>query len=748
MRRIRLLLLCLSFASAAASQDLPPSYAGPPPPQLPATVAVDDAGHVTVRAVRLDAPLKIDGALDEEFYRTVTPISDFIQTEPRHNAPGTEKTEAWIAFDDDNVYVSVRASESQPERMVVNEMRRDSVQLLFNENFSFAFDTFYDRRNSLNFYFTPSGGRGDGQNTNEGQYNPDWNPIWKVSVRRVQGGWTAEAAVPFKSLRYGPGRTQTWGVQLRRVNRWKNEISFLTQVPEGQGMFSIMRASSNATLVGIEAPPGSRAFEVKPFATSNLTSDATVTPRTRNQAGWDAGADVKYGITQNLTADVTVNTDFAQVEADEQQVNLTRFSLFFPEKRDFFLENQGLFNFGGVTAANAGDVPVLFYSRRIGLDQGHEIPLRGGGRLTGRFGKVNIGVLNIETGANDAFHVPATNFSVARVARNIFRRSAVGAIATHRSQTGTGTGAADTFGVDGNFAFFQNLNFATFVAQTRTPGVREDTASYRGQVNYNADRYQVQLDRLHVGDHFNPDVGFARRDNMDKSFLQVRFSPRPKRRFRRVRRFGYETHVTYIQNTAGRLESRDAVLDASAEFQNSDRLDIQYHRGYEVLSAPFAIARGVTIPVGGYTVGTVHAEYRLGSQHLAAGTVYVEHGPFYNGDRSSLAYTAGRVRFTPHFAVEPGVQINKVSLPYGHFTAALLTSRATYTVTPLMFVSGLIQYSSSGHSLSTNLRLRWEYQPGSELFVVYNDARDTRLPGLSGLQNRAVVVKINRLFRF
>ncbi|MEQ1575419.1 MAG: DUF5916 domain-containing protein, partial [Vicinamibacterales bacterium] len=337
-------------APVVADLRLPFAYDGPAPPALPATMARDAQGRATVRAIRLDAPLEVDGQLDEALYTNVTPITDFIQAEPRPGAEASERTEAWIAFDEDNVYVSVRATESQPERMVIDEMRRDSSSTWQNENFGFAFDTFYDRRNSVNFQFTPIGGWADGQNVNEGQYNGDWNPVWTFKVRRSERGWTGEAAIPFKSLRYRPGRAQIWGVQLRRISRWKNENAYLTRLPDGIGANGggSMRTSRFATLVGIEAPPGARALDIKPYVTSSLSTDRTATPRIENDVGKDFGVDVKYGVTQNLTADFTYNTDFAQVEADEQQINLTRFSLFFPEKRDFFLENQGLFNFGGV----------------------------------------------------------------------------------------------------------------------------------------------------------------------------------------------------------------------------------------------------------------------------------------------------------------------------------------------------------------------------------------------------------------
>jgi hypothetical protein len=736
--------------SPAAGLQLPSNFDGPQPPDLPAVVSRDAQGRTTVRAVRLTAPLRVDGNLDEDVYRIVTPISDFIRAEPEPGTPATEKTEVWISFDSDSIYVSVRAAESQPARMVVNEMRRDSSSIWQNENFMFAFDSFYDRRNSAMFQFNPIGGRMDGQVANENQTNFDFNPIWRLAVHQVEGGWTGEAAVPFKSLRFKPGTTQIWGFQARRVNKWKNEISYLTNLPPGQGIAGYQRVSRYATMVGLEVPSGSRALDVKPFVASNVTTDLAAGPTVHNAVGKSIGFDVKYTFTPNLTGDVTYNTDFAQVEADEQQINLTRFSLFFPEKREFFLENQGLFNFaggGGNFATQNSDTPTLFYSRRIGLDAGREVPIDVGGRLSGRVGRYSVGLLNIQSGDVDRLGIPAANLGVARIKRDVLRRSSLGAILTRRSATSSGIGSAETYGVDGVFSFYQNLNINTYWARTQTPGVRGGDTSYRTQLSYTGDRYGVQLERLTVGDNFTPRLGFVRRDDFLKSGALFRFTPRPRNRFTSVRKFGYQVSVNHFQNGAGQLETRQRDGEFSVEFQSGDRVQISYQDGYELLTAPFTIARGVTIPTGGYSIRTFAGELRLGQQRAASGALAVETGPFYGGTRTTFSYSSARVKFNQHLAFDPGLSVDRVTLPHGTFTARLASSRATYTVTPLMFVSALLQYNSGNRSLATNVRLRWEYQPGSELFVVYSDSRDTHLGGLPALQNRALIIKVNRLFR-
>ena len=717
----------------------------------PATVARDESGRATVRAIRLAQPLRLDGALDEAIYTSVPPISDFIQVEPEEGAPATEKTEVWVSFDDDYVYISFRCFETEPTRVVANEMRRDGNNLWQgNDVVGFVFDTFYDRRNAFQFIVSPIGGRMDGQITNERQWNGDWNPVWEAKAGHFEGGWTVEAAVPFKSLRYRPGRAQIWGFNAVRANRWKNELSFLTRIPNALGMRGLNQASLAATLVGLEAPAGSRSLEIKPYAISGLTTDRVATPSISNDVSGDIGFDVKYGLTRNLTADFTYNTDFAQVEADEQQVNLTRFSLFFPEKREFFLENQGIFTFGGAATGNAAassSTPILFHSRQIGLNEGRVVPIDGGGRLTGRIGRYNIGLVSMRTGDDAESGAQPTTFSVVRLRRDVLRRSSFGVLFTGRSNAVTSPGANSAYGVDGNFAFYDNLTFNTYWARTRAEGLSGDDTSYRAQMDYAGDRYGVQVERLAIGDNFNPEMGFLRRDDMKRSFGLFRFSPRP-RGFTSVRKFFWAGSVDYITDGADRLETRDLSGEFAIEFETSDRFAVIYNDTYEFLPRPFRIGPGVTLPVGGYSFSNLRVAMNFGQHRKFSGNLTAERGSFYGGERTAVSVSRGRANLGSQFSLEPTYSVNWVDLPQGSFTTHLVGSRVTYTMTPLMFVSALLQYNSAIHAVAANVRLRWEYQPGSELFVVYNEDRDTWGRRFPDLANRALIVKINRLFRF
>ena len=754
--RLALTLACLTTAAgAAAAQDgeqaQPPTIFGPPPPVPPAVIARDNAGGVTVRAVQADEPLRIDGLLDEAIYSRVLAISGFIQNDPEEGAPATEKTEVWLLYDSDHVYIVAKCWETRPDRRVASEMRRDNRRIVRDDNFAWSLDTFYSRRNGILFEVSAVGGRLDAELTNESQINTDWNPVYDVAVGRFDGGWTMEAALPFKSLRYRGAGPQVWGFQARRVNRWKNESSYLTPLSAAQGLRGHFRASLAATLVGIDAPPSSRLLEVKPYAISDLTTALTQTPPVSNELGGDLGLDVKVGVTQGLTADFTFNPDFAQVEADEQQINLTRFSLFFPEKREFFLENQGIFSFGGAATsgrqAGASDTPILFYSRSIGLSANREVPLDLGGRLTGRIGPVTLGALGIRAEEDPTGNLGATNFTVLRARGDILRRSSIGAMFTGRSVSTQSPGSNEAYGVDGVFGFYDDLTINTHWARTRTDGFGGSDTSYRGQLDYAGDRYGLQLEHLLVGDDFNPEVGFVRRRNIRRSFADVRFSPRP-RSIALVRRFVWSGSFAYVENLAGVVETREATGTFTVELENSDQLSMTATRTFEHLSEPFPIADDVTLPVGGYDFAFMSVGYNFGQQRWLSGNLLAEHGTFFSGHKTTLGVSRGRASVTTQFSIEPTFSVNWIDLREGSFTTNLVGTRATYTMTPRMFASALVQYNSNIEAVSANIRFRWEYSPGSEIFVVFNEERNTGVPWFPALTNRAFIIKVNRLLRF
>ena len=713
-----------------------------------AAARAQDPEPVTMRAYRLTQPLVFDGRLDDAVYHTTEPAPMFLQQEPRVGELATEQTEMWVFFDDRNVYVSARMHDSEPDRMIADEMRRDA-SIYQNEHFVVIFDTFHDRRTGFFFQTNPLGAVRDALIVDENTANYDWNAVWDVKVHRDETGWTSEMVIPFKSLRYPTGKEQVWGINARRWERRINEHSLLSITPPGTPPNNaVQRLANAATLVGMEVPPPAHNIELKPYGVSNLTTNRVSTPPVSNRFDRDIGIDAKYGITSNVTLDLTVNTDFAQVEIDEQQVNLTRFSLFFPEKRDFFLEGQGIFDFAntGGGGFRTPDAPIMFFSRRIGLDGGQPVPIKGGARLTGRLGKTSLGLLEIQTDEGPQGLTPATNFLVARVKRDVLRRSNIGLIATRRAPRSGAPGSNALLGVDTSLNLFENVQAGSYYARTNTPGLTGNDSSYRGYFRYVHDRYGLEAERMKVGEAFNPEVGYVPRPDITRTDLVARFSPRI-RSVRSLRKLEWNTELERFVNGRRELETRVASGTFRIEFNSSDMLTATYRNDYEFVTAPFRISGGPLLPIGVYEFNEGVVQFNAGAQRPVSGRFTLTAGEFYSGHRRQFEYN-GRVKVSSQLAFEPRILASRITLPDGAFTTKLLGARTTYTVTPRMFVSGLVQYNSSLNTVESNIRWRWEYQPGSDLFVVYTDGRDTFGPRSAALMNRGLAIKATRLLRF
>jgi len=737
---------------------------GPAPSDQPNVMTRDEKTFKsTVRAIKLLAPLKFDGRLDDEVYSQYAGFGGMLQVAPRYNEPSTEKTEIWVLFDGENIYISAKLYDTAPpDKWIANELRRDTNQMRQNDHFGVGFDTFYDRRSGFMFYANPLGGFADYSVIDEGSPNTDWNPVWDVKTGRFDGGWTVEMQFPFKSLRYTSGDGKVWGIQFRRSIRHKNEWTYWTPVPRTMaGPQALNRVSSFGTVVGLDLPPAGRNIELKPYALGRMSTDRLTNPPISNDKDGDIGGDVKYGLTANLTADLTVNTDFAQVEIDEQQVNLTRFNLFLPEKREFFLEGRGLFDFGRGGAGGGGnpgggggssDTPYMFYTRRIGLNRGRVVPIDAGGRVTGKVGAFGIGVMNIQTGDEDVSRSPSTNFTVVRVKRDILRRSAIGAMFTNRTKLSSNLpGDNRAYGVDASFGFYQNVALGGYYARTETTNLKGDNESYLAKADWSPDRYGLNAEVLKVGNAFNPEVGFLRRSDFIRSYGSARFSPRP-RSSRLVRKYTSQVSYEYYENGAGAVESRQATGRFNVEFNSSDTFTVEGNASYDLLLTPFSPAPGRAIPVGGYHYNDVVMSYNMGQQRRLSGNISLQLGEYYNGTIKAFTFSQGRYAILKQFSVEPRLTINRIDLPTGSFTNRQIGARTDYGFSPRMFASALLQYSSVDRTFSSNVRFRWEYRPGSEFFVVWTDEQDTNplepQRGSIALKNRAFVVKMTRLFRF
>ena len=732
-----------SVSSAMASRIL-----GPPAPAAGEAVSRDADGRVTLRAFRLSEPLTVDGVLDDPVYDQVPAADGFLQQEPNEGAPASEDTRVWVLYDAENLYIAARLEEDHPELLMASEMRRDHRSIGWNDSFQIVLDTFYDRRNGFLFHTNALGALFDAQVTDERNTNSDWNTVWWVKTQIGEDGWTMEIRIPFRSLRYAAGGAQLWGINFQRNIKHRNEKVFFTSTPQAYNREALIRLSNAATLVGLEAPPGSRRMELKPYAIGSQ-KHAPLNDTLNEWAG-DVGADFKFGVTDGLTADVTWNTDFAQVEDDETQVNLSRFSLFYPEKREFFLEGQGVFDFGGRQThlfRGPTDVPIPFFSRSIGISGGSAVPILGGARLHGRSGAYTMGLMNIQTGDVPGIDAQSTNFSAFRLKRDIFSRSNIGVIATHRNLNADGSGANSLYGVDGNFAPTEHLRVSTFYMATREPGVEagHQAASYMGQFRYDTDLFDVSAERLYLGEDFNPGMGFVRRRDFTKDGASVQFSPRP-RGIKAIRQFEFKAQVDNYDRLDGEMETREYRFEGRAILESSDRLVMDYSRTEERLLDGFSLSSEVTVPAGDYRFSRTGLRVWLGTHRAVSGYLRYEFGDFFGGTRREVSYW-GRAEVNQRFSMEPNISLNWITVPQGEVRAQVSRLRATYTVSPRSFVGALVQYNSAAQLVSANVRFRWEYSPGSDVFVVFSTNRDGD-DGLAGLTDRALVVKFTRLFRF
>ncbi len=674
----------------------------------------------------------MDGRLEERIYHEVPAVTGFLQQEPKEGEPETEKTEVWVFFDETSVYFSARLWDSQPERMIANEMRRDNRGIFNNENFGVILDTFYDRRNGFFFQTNPLGALWDGQVTDEGDTNSDWNTVWHVKSARFPEGWTVEMAIPFKSLRYRQGDTQIWGINFRRIVKWKNEWDYLTPIAAAFGRDGMQRLSAAATLVGIETPERSVNLELKPYATGEVLTDRTIDPAVENDLDSDFGFDAKYGVTKSLTFDFTFHTDFAQVEDDEAQVNLTRFDLFFPEKREFFLEGQGIFNFASPEhdpyEGRRGHAHPLLQPphrtlRRAGsahhrgrtADRPRRSVRRGRPQYLDRRSPDRGSTADQLLGGAGQTRRPEAKQR--RLHRHLPQRES----RRHRRQRCDRPRR--------ELQLLREPERERLLREDRHSGAkRARTRATAAAVKYNGDRYGFDAEHLLVAPNFNPEIGFVLREDIRKSSVGARFSPRPQS-LESVRKFDIEGAYRLYQTTAGELETELFNLEFRTHFQNSDMANAGYGRNQEVLFEPFEIVEGVFIPVGAYEFDRYNASYWFGRQRPVSGWLGLSFGGFFGGERTEIGYW-GRVDFGSRFSLEPNIAINWVDLPSDSFRTELLAVRATYNLSPRSFVGALVQYNSEDDSISTNVRFRWEYQPGSDLFLVYSDGRSDFSRGL------------------
>jgi hypothetical protein len=712
-------------------------------------VAAADPRIVTVAETR--TPIALDGVLDEAAWMSAEPATDFVQAEPHEGQAATERTTVRLLFDRDALYVGVRCDDAMASALIVNDIRKDFTPGE-QDTFELLLDTFADRRNGFVFATNPAGAKSDTQIANEGRdVNTSWDAVWSVATKIDAGGWSAEMRIPFKTLRFERGEGRIWGANFSRRIRRKNEVDYWSPVPR---VYNLYRAGLAGTLAGLGDVSQGHNLRIKPWVAANSTR-AVGGPEFAPES--HAGLDVKYGVTPSLTLDITVKPDFAQAEADEQQVNLTQFSLFFPEKREFFLENSGMFYFGDIPResrlGNARFAPpeeemLLFFSRRIGLtDTGQEIPIAAGGRLTGRVGRTGIGLMTIQTereGLRDG-----DNYTVLRGRRDILRNSDIGAIFLSRLSSGMSSDRNEVAGVDANFRFVRALSINGFLARSFTPGVTGGEMSGKGSVVWNDNFLHTQYSLLSVGDNFRDDLGFIKRHGVRKHFVDfgIRFRPEWWRRFGIRELHPHTRYNVYTDQSNAKVSHTNHVAMAWF-FERGGYMEVQWNPRFERIIEPFKVRTDQSFPIGSYGWNEYALELETNHSRKVSGSALITTGGFWNGTQQTIK---GGVVYRPSYRLTFDIALQRSDItlpqPMHDFVTNLVTSRIGYAFNTRTFLDTLLQYNTDLKQFSANIRFDLIHRPLSDLFVVYNEQQLTNQPTPVNA-GRGLIVKYTHMLAF
>ncbi len=692
-----------------------------------------------IGAAETHEPITVDGRLDEAAWRGAAVADGFVQSEPHTGDPATEATEVRVLYDGDRLYIGAYLHDRAPGEIVVNDIRKD-----FNaeqqDAFEVMLDTFHDRRNGYVFSTNLAGARADKQVANEGrEINTSWDAVWTVESRRVADGWVVEMAIPFKTLRFDFARAEDWGINFSRRIRRRNEVSFWAPVPRA---YSLTRVSLAGELTGIAHTGTARDLRVKPYVAGRTIRE---TRGLQSTSTGDAGVDVKYGVTPGLTADLTINPDFAQAEADEQQVNLTQFSQFFPEKREFFLENSGIFYVGDAARNNRVSLAptpdedmLLFFSRRIGLSpDGRDVPIPAGLRLTGSAAGVTLGALSMRTQATPA--APANQYTVLRLRRNLFAGSDIGMIALDREAVGSTAGLVGApgaapgnwnrlVGLDANFRLPGEWDWNSYGVGSRKPGKSGGQYTYRTSLNHEGNFVHVKAGVLEIGQGFSDDIGYFRRTDARKYILDFGLRPRPSW-LAGVGVREMHPHVTwnYYENLQHEMIAKNLHSGYTFFLSDGGFFELSVNPNFQRIATPFAISPSIApIPAGAYAWN----EYQLkggtnASRPLSATYTFITGGLWSGRQRTQQVVVTARPSAKLSASLGASHTAATLDLPAAPFDALLWTARTNYSFTTNMFFDALTQYDPRQHVFNANLRFNVIHHPLSDLFIVLNQQRIT-----------------------
>jgi len=710
-----------------------------------AAVDPERAPRPEIRVLPAGSGISIDGRLDEAAWKEAPPTTEFVQAQPNTGELATERTEVRVLFDAEHLYISAICYDSDPDGLVVKTLERDYPGVLSEDmdSFGFAIDTFLDRRNSFVFFVNPRGGIKDGQTFNDGTTRDyGWDAIADVRTTVREEGWIVEMAIPWSTLRFDPTRDpQSWGINfLRRVRR-KNEVSYWAPLERRDRIFLMSQAG---TMLGLPTVPTGRNLTVKPFVLASRSSGSNLQSADRGNEA-DGGLDLKLGITPRVTLDLTWRTDFSDADVDQEQVNLTRFAVFFPERRDFFLENSGIFTFSDVTAPGAPRTGTsardftLFHSRTIGLQAGRPVPLFGGGRLTGRAEDFEFGVLDVQSERMGTS--PGENFGALRVRRNIFGNSDIGFLFTNRQATGDTVSAENrSFGTDLNMRVAQSLFINSYLVFTRGPATSANAARFA--IGWRDRLFDASTMFRHVGAEFEPGMGFIRRTAIRQYYATAGIHPRAGNGA--ILEFNPYVEADYITDLSGVRASWDGTLAFGTTFRDGGILTVQWDDKREHLDEPFRVRPTATIPVGDYHYREASANYRTSEGRNLSGSIGVSGGGYYDGDRFTVN---GSLAWQPdyHLTIEASADHNALSVQGSDFTADLYTARLKYAFSTVLYFGAFVQYNADAEQVVSNVRLNFIHAPLSHLFIVFTERRDV---AAGQVLERFLTFKLTRLFGF
>ena len=682
--------------------------------------AVSDPSHSspqqnnsTANAVRVDRAPKLDGTLDDPLWQRAEPISNFRQREPHEGEPATEKTEVRILYTRHAVYFGIYCYDSEPSRIIATELRRDVIQDL-DDHFEILIDSNHDRRGAYVFELNPLGTQNDGLiveeqgDTNGGDFDRGWDGVWTSEARTTADGWTATVEIPFTTLNFTHSIDLVWGLNFKRFIRRKNEEDLWSAY---RRTFGITKVSQAGELRGIKDIGSGRLFIVKPYGLARYDKQTGQDPK----FPLTSGLDIKYGLTSNLVLNLTGNTDFADAEVDLQPFNLTPFKVLIPEKRQFFLENAGVFNF------DIGDQDQLFFSRQIWIDPvtGQQVPISGGARLTGTFGRTELGVMEVDTRSSGSN--PYANYAVARLKESLWASSYIGVMGIDKRSGNVLDDFNQTGGVDTRLVFFKDWFVDAHLAGTQSPGNPSGASDAGGSLSYRSNWLDGIVERRKTGPNFNPEVGFIQRVDSNETYGDLTFKVRPQ--IRGVRELQFEGFILHAPDTHGQVSTQEWQNTFRADFNNGAYTDDDIEDVFtQRITTPLHIYKNVFIPNGLYHFARHQLTYGSRQDRRFTYNFFERFGGYYGGTLNEFQVRAN-YRPTAKFSISASETWDRFRLPLpgGNFSVVLASLQANYSFTRFLTFTSLIQMDTSNtQAVSANLRLRYNYRPDSDLYIIYN----------------------------